>query len=195
MKNKNSIELLDQLKLYTEKNVKNLSGYLEGISGEQMNWKPSGDVWSINEILAHLNSYANYYHQEILTAIGSTKHDDPREEFTSSAMGRSTYLSVKLGKLKNVKRKLRARKDHNPTQHPELVHEDSYERFLKTQDKLKDLLEQAKNVNLRRVKIQISTTNLVKLRLGDVFLFLVYHNERHIEQIHKLSKHVHFPEV
>ena len=195
MKGINSIELLDQLIELTNKNVDHLKHLITSLNEDQLNWKPSGDAWSINEVLAHINSYANYYHQEILNKISETKHDEPKELFLSSTMGKSTWKSVKLGNLHNVKRKLRAKKDHNPTVHPELVHPDSFDRFLHTQTVLVDLFEQAKSVNLRRVKIQISISKMVKLRLGDVFLFIVYHNERHIEQINKLTQHVHFPKV
>jgi uncharacterized damage-inducible protein DinB len=189
----NSIDLLDTLKELTDKNLKDLNGYLLGLSDEQLNWKPTVDVWSINEVLAHLNSYANYYHQAILDQIKDTKHDEPIELFTSSTLGKSTWKSVKLGNLKNVKRKLRARKDHNPSIHPELIHADSFSKYAHTQNVLNELLEECKQYNLRRVKIQISIAKIVKLRLGDVLMFVVYHNERHIEQIHKLTKHVHFP--
>jgi hypothetical protein len=54
-------------------------------------------------------------------------------------------------------------------------------------------LEAAYNVNLRRVKIPISLTPFIKLRLGDALMFHVYHNERHIEQINKLIHHPNFP--
>lgn len=195
MKGINSSDLINQLVDLTNSNIKNLEELTVNLSEDQLNWKPSGDSWSINEILAHLNSYANYYHQSITEALNGTKHDEPKELFTSSTMGRSTWKSVKLGNLKNVKRKLRARKDHNPSIHPELVHPDSLDRFLKTQAVLIEILEKAKSVNLRRVKIQISISKMVKLRLGDVFLFVVYHNERHIEQINKLKQHVHFPSI
>lgn len=195
MKGINSSKLIDQLIDLTNSNVRNLKALTANLTEDQMNWKPNGEVWSINEVLAHLNSYANYYHQNISDKINETKHDEAKELFASSTLGRSTWKSVKLGNLKNVKRKLRARKEHNPSVHPELVHPDSLERFIKTQDVLNQILEKSKNINLRRVKIQISISKMVKLRLGDVFLFVVYHNERHIEQINKLIQHVHFPTV
>ena len=44
------------------------------------------------------------------------------------------------------------------------------------------LLEQAKQVDLVKVKTAISLTKLIRLRLGDTFRFLVTHIERHVLQ-------------
>jgi hypothetical protein len=40
----------------------------------------------------------------------------------------------------------------------------------------------AKNTDLNKIKIPISLTNLIKLKLGDVFQFIITHNERHLAQ-------------
>jgi hypothetical protein len=47
------------------------------------------------------------------------------------------------------------------------------------------LLEQAKSVNLQKIKASITLSKFIKLRLGDVFRVVIYHNERHLEQAFK----------
>jgi hypothetical protein len=48
-------------------------------------------------------------------------------------------------------------------------------------------------VNLRKVKIPISISKIVRLKLGDALLFVVYHNERHMYQALSILSHAKFP--
>lgn len=56
------------------------------------------------------------------------------------------------------------------------------EKFLKQQEELLALLEKAKTVDLAKTKTAISISKLIKLRLGDTFRVVIYHNYRHIVQ-------------
>ena len=46
---------------------------------------------------------------------------------------------------------------------------------------------------LKKVKVPISISKLVRLRLGDALLFVAYHNDRHMEQALNLTKNAQFP--
>jgi hypothetical protein len=81
----------------------------------------------------------------------------------------------------------------NPTIHPETVCDDELNIFEKKQIELIDIIEKAKEVNIQRVKIPISISKFVRLKLGDALLFVVYHNERHLQQIKNLIEHRAFP--
>jgi hypothetical protein len=48
-------------------------------------------------------------------------------------------------------------------------------------------LNQSRNVNLNKVKIQISISNLIKLKLGDTFQFFINHIVRHLNQIDRIQ--------
>ena len=54
--------------------------------------------------------------------------------------------------------------------------------FLKGQQTLLKQLEQAKMFSLNDRCIPVTFTKLLKLRLGDALRFMVYHNQRHVEQ-------------
>jgi hypothetical protein len=47
---------------------------------------------------------------------------------------------------------------------------------------LLSLLHQARRIDLTKIRIPISLTKYIKLKLGDVFMFLIAHNMRHIKQ-------------
>jgi hypothetical protein len=44
------------------------------------------------------------------------------------------------------------------------------------------MLEQSKKINLNKARVPISIAKFIKLKLGDVFGFLIAHNQRHILQ-------------
>ena len=54
--------------------------------------------------------------------------------------------------------------------------------FLEQQEKLLLLLHQARRINLNKIKIPISIAKYIRLKLGDVFMFIIAHNIRHIRQ-------------
>jgi hypothetical protein len=184
------IKMLTQITLenkeYVEKRVKKLSE-------EQINWRPNPGVWNITEVLAHLNSYSEYYHSTFSKKIEKTRFTSTKEAFVSSPLGRSAWKSMKLGNANNVKRKFKAPKGNNPSLDSELISGNEVNRFLNYQDELFQILEKSQSVNLKKVKIPISISKIVRLRLGDALLFVTYHNQRHIQQLTNLVNHKNFP--
>ena len=51
----------------------------------------------------------------------------------------------------------------------------------------------SEKVNIRKVKIPISISKIIRLRLGDALLFVVYHNERHVQQALNVLNNPNFP--
>ena len=193
MKVFNANTLLNELKEITTLNHDFVNNKLTHFSESQLNWRPNSMSWNCLEVLAHLNEYATFYNQAISERIAKTKFTEPKETFVSSPLGRSAWRSMKLGNARNIKRKFKAPKSYNPTLHPELVSENEVGLFLTNQTELITILDEAKKVNLRKVKVPISISKIVRLRLGDALMFVIYHNERHIEQLKSIIKHPNFP--
>lgn len=185
--------VFSEVRTITERNVQVLKQKVAGLSENQLRWKPNEHTWSLLEIAAHLNEYARFYHNTFTSRIEKTRFREPKENFVSSPLGRSAWVSMKLGNAKNVKRKFNAPKGYNPTTTPELVTGDDITALLQGQQELLLILEAAAMVNIRKVKVPISISKIVRLRLGDALLFVAYHNERHIEQALKLTKNPQFP--
>ncbi|WP_107037568.1 DinB family protein [Brumimicrobium mesophilum] len=188
-----SDDLLLNLKNITESNISLISKKCTHLGENQMNWKPSKDSWNIQEVLSHLNSYSSYYHQIFVDKIQNSKFLNVKENFVPSPLGRSAWKSMKLGRLNNIKRKFRAPKNMNPSINPELLDHDPTNNFIKYQTQLIDILKDAEKVNLKKVKIPISISKIVRLRLGDALMFVIYHNERHIQQVKNILAHPNFP--
>lgn len=185
--------LFDEVAAITERNIQLLKQKFIPLSDAQKSWKPSPEVWSINEIFAHLNEYDKYYLNEIGRKVASTRFREPKEVFVSSPLGRSAWQSMKLGNAKNVKRKFRAPANYNPTSRAEIVSGHDPETFLEGQQRFLKMLEDVMKINIRKAKVKISISRLVRLRMGDALLFITYHTERHMQQAINLMKQANFP--
>lgn len=186
-------ELFQIVTQITQQNIDLVNKSIVKMSEKQLNWIPNPGVWSVAQVLAHLNEYGMYYHPTILKKIENTRYTSSKEAFVSSPLGRSAWKSMKLGNAKNVKRKFRAQKGYNPAIDKQLVTGDEISVFSEQQKELLEIVSKAEKVNLRRVKIPISISKIVRLRLGDALLFIVYHNQRHMQQILNLIHNTNFP--
>jgi len=148
-------------------------------SDSELNYRTNPESWSALECLQHLNLYGDFYLPEIEKRINAS-NTSPEPVFKSGVLGNyfanSMLPKEKLNKMKTFK-------DKNPL--GSKLDKRTIEEFIRQQNELLSLLERSKNINLNKVKTSISISNLIKLKLGDTFRFLINHNERHIVQAKK----------
>jgi len=186
-------QLLQTVREITQSNIDYISKYGKKMSENQLKWVPNPGIWSIEQVLSHVNEYGKYYHPTFFRKMENTRFTSTKEAFISSPLGRSAWKSMKLGRLNNVKRKFKAQKGYNPSNDSSLITGNEVETFIQQQEELLIIIDKAATVNLRRVKIPISISKIVRLRLGDALLFVVYHNQRHIQQVMNLKESRNFP--
>ncbi|WP_228376700.1 DinB family protein [Chryseobacterium formosense] len=168
-------QLLNELKNFTNENLEFVESLLN-ISDEKLNFRNSEKSWSILECLEHLNLYGKFYIPEITNRL---KNSDtkPIDIFSSGILG--NYFAKSMLPKENLN-KMKTFKSMNP------IHSDLDKRvlteFIAQQKQMIQLLNDAENVNLNKVKTSISISKFIKLKLGDTFRFVIYHNLRHIEQ-------------
>ena len=149
----------------------------KGLNQNELNWKETSEKWSINECLEHLNSYSRYYLPEYeKTTNSGTKASI--YEYKSKWFGRKCVQSVDPANMS--KKKLKSPKHHNHCNSN--INKDTVSEFIHHQNKLIDILEQAKSININKAKVKIEIMKLIKLTLGDMFNFFVTHEQRHIIQ-------------
>lgn len=144
-------------------------------------WRENESSWCILECLEHLNLYGDFYLPEIENKIKNSKTKTDFE-FKSGILG--SYFAKSMlpkGKLN----KMKTSKDKNPLH--ENLDRTVIDRFINQQIQLADLLNQSRNVSLNKVKIQISISSLIKLKLGDTFQFFINHIIRHLNQIDRIQ--------
>ncbi|MRH99655.1 DinB family protein [Kriegella sp. EG-1] len=147
---------------------------------ETLNWRVANDRWSILECFEHLNLYGDFYIPELKKRIESSK-TQPKENFKSGILGnyfaKSMLPKEKLNKMKTFK-------DKNPI--GSTLDKTTIDRFIAQQEKILNLLNQSSEIDLNKIKTAISISKFIKLKIGDTFRVVVYHNERHIAQANNL---------
>lgn len=165
----------------TRQNI-NLAEQLKQNGQSALNWRPAPESWSVLECIEHLNLYGDFYLPEIEQRIRESEHK-PDEIFKSGLLGNYFALSMlpkeKLNKMKTFK-------DKNPLGselEPKVI-----DRFINQQFKILDLLNEAREVSLTKTKCSISISKWLKLRLGDTFRVVIYHNQRHLVQAERVIR-------
>jgi len=146
-----------------------------------LTWKQDPETWSILECLEHLNLYGDYYLPRIDGQINATKSAHElvfKPGLLGNYFANSMLPKEKLNKMKTFK-------DKNPL-HANLD-KAVIDRFINQQLQLLELLQRARQVSLNKVKVEISISRWIKLKLGDVFRFLINHNIRHLKQVERIE--------
>ncbi|MGB0868554.1 MAG: DinB family protein [Flavobacteriales bacterium] len=167
--------LINDLIRLTQNNKAIIETY-STLSEKQLNWKPNNESWSILECIEHLNRYGSFYIPEIENRIKQAK-GKASSVFNSNWLGR--YFSKSVAYSSELK-KMKTFKSMNPIH--STLNASVLQTFITQQDDLINLLNQAKSVNLDKTKTSITISKLIKLKLGDTFRVVIYHNQRHIEQ-------------
>ncbi len=137
---------------------------------------PNSRSWSAAQCLEHLNQYGKYYLPQIETALlraSTSTSDDP---FKSTWLG--SYFT-RMMDPESGKRKVKTFREYIPE--ADLEPHQVVAEFIQQQEKLLYYIRQARSANLN-VRIPISLTNWIRLKLGDVLQFVVAHDDRHISQ-------------
>lgn len=170
-----SHQLIVDLKSITQENLQSAESILQR-SDHELNYRMSQESWSALECFEHLNRYGNFYIPEINQRILSSQTSS-KQIFTSGILG--NYFAKSMLPKERVN-KMKTFRSMNPI-HSQLNKNVIIE-FIKQQEQMLDLLKNAHNVDLNKTKTSISISSLLKLKLGDTFRFVIYHNLRHVQQ-------------
>jgi uncharacterized damage-inducible protein DinB len=170
-------QLLDALENKVERHLQDAIKIFQNASSKTLLQPAANGGWSIAQCLAHLNTYGNYYLPQIQNGLQKPVSKPVPDTFQSTWLG--AYFS-RLMDPETGKKKQKAFKDYIPPTNLD-AHAVVAE-FIQQQETLLTYLKQARNADLNTIKIPVSILKWLKLRLGDVFQFLIAHNERHMVQ-------------
>lgn len=178
MKTTNKL-LIEDLINRTKEALNEANRFLQ-LKASELNWKASEKEWSILECIEHLNRYGDFYLPEISQRIAAAEQKEGNLIFKSGWLGnyfaKSMLPREKLNKMNTFK-------SMNPV--GSKLDKSVLEKFIDQQKQMLDLLQKARKVDLNKTKTSISISKLIKLKLGDTFRVVIYHNERHIVQANK----------
>lgn len=178
MKKFKSAELIDSL----QADVKQLLAAAEQMKGMdkiKLAYPLAEGKWTAVQALEHLNMYGRYYLPAIEKAI-SLNPGNKAAWFNSGRMGDYFTNMMKPKNVFEVKNKMKTSKGYVPA--ASLQTEAVINEFVDQQNKLLQLLDRAREHNLNDIRIPITLSKLIKLKLGDTFRFLVAHEQRHMVQ-------------
>jgi len=179
-----STQLLKDLRITTENNLQFVESFKKDTI-ETLNWRENAKSWSVLECIEHLNRYGDFYIPEINKRIQASNYQSSKV-FKSNWLGR--YFSNAVSYKENLNT-MKTFKSMNPLY--STLNKKTLEKFIDQQHQIIDLLEESKEVNLDKTKTAISISKLIKLKLGDTFRVLIYHNERHVAQAKKVLRNYH----
>ncbi len=168
-------QLLDTLEQQVDAHLQQAVRVYQNLSDDVLNKPSATGGWSVAQCLEHLNSYGDYYLPQIEKVLHA-KNDEPT--FTSGWLGDyfTKSMDPKAGK------KMKALKGHIPA--ATLDAHKVVAEFIHQQETLLRYLRAARNADLN-VRIPITISKLIRIKLGDVFQFLIMHDERHIQQANR----------
>jgi len=175
MKAVDKTALLAQLENTVENHLQVVVHDFQNRSEEELNKPSVTGGWSVAQCLEHLNSYGRFYLPELQKALSKAGRVE-QKEFKSTWLG--GYFKEMMDP-KTSTRKYRAFKNHIPSASLEagkVVAE-----FIQQQEELLGYLRMAHDRDLNK-RIPISITRFIRLKMGDVFQFLIAHDERHLKQ-------------
>jgi hypothetical protein len=171
--------LLNELTTQTKKAIQTAQAFQQ----EDLNMlikRQTPSSWNVLECLEHLNLYGDFYLPEIEAGIKSAKQENEplfKPGLLGDYFAKSMLPKEKLNKLKTFKDKNPISTNLDPT---------AIERFILQQQELIRLLKMAESISLSKIKIKTSISSLIKLKLGDVFRFIINHNIRHLQQAERV---------
>ena len=186
-----SQELLRGLRRDTEELILIADREFVPLRPEGLLWKPAPDKWSVAQCLEHLNRYGLHYLPATQSRIDAALARDsrPAPTFRSGWLGNfliRTVQPIHTGSPR-ANRKYPSPKAYDPDRSGTTTAE-ALPTFLRQQQTTLELLDRAGRVNLEAIRVPISITNLIRLRLGDCLRFVVVHNQRHVQQAQKVVK-------
>jgi hypothetical protein len=177
MKPVNKQQLLDRLETSVEDHLQRAVYHFQNQQAEILSAPSATGGWSIAQCLEHLNRYGHFYLPAITRALDRRAGRPDTPVFTGTWFG--NYFT-RMMQPETGRRKIKAMKAYTP---PSTL--DAYAvvaEFIQQQETLLRLLTRAREADVTATRVPLSIAPFLRLRLGDVFGFLVAHNERHVQQ-------------
>lgn len=176
---------LARLEQQVESHIQKAVQHFQNLDEITLDWPSPTGGWSITQCLAHLNSYGHYYLPRLKQDLEKPLAQSRINVFQSSWLG--AYLA-RLMDPQTSRRKFKAHKRHQPARG--LPAQQVVAEFINQQEEILCLLRQAEQIDVQAIRIPLSIAPWVRLPLGDILLFLVMHNERHIQQANQCLQNI-----
>lgn len=161
-----------------------------GLNGQQLNWKPAADKWSIAQCLDHLAVSSEKFEPYIAATMARGREKWP---VSGAVAYRPTWLGGWLVKqlLPANTRKAPAPKVFRPPE-SSAIH-GALDRFLERQDAFLRFVRDAVGIDYNKTRLRSPVTPLIRYSLADAFVITTVHGQRHLAQAHRVRETAGFP--
>jgi uncharacterized damage-inducible protein DinB len=177
-------ELIDLLIADTQGVIDTVKNEFLTLDQEKLNKRPGPDKWSVLECIEHLNiadaHYLDQFDKKLKDAVQSNGN-----EFKPGLFGNYFVKMIKPKEDGIIPSPMKTMKKFIPTN---LTNANTIEKFLADQEKILNVLERSKQLDLNKIKITSAIGPIVTFKLGDALRFLIGHNERHIIQAQRVLR-------
>jgi DinB superfamily len=173
-----SVRLIDEL----ETSDRRANDLARGLSPEQLNWKPTEDVWSVGQCLQHLYAANEVYLPAIAHALDN-RALSPVQDLTPGWFGRwfiRTYIEPSSrGKRARAPRKIAPAQQVDPS---------VLDLFLRSNAVARDLVRRAGSHNVNRIRFRNPFIPLLRFTVGTGFEIVWRHQRRHLLQAERIAE-------
>ena len=162
----------------------------QGLTEEQLNWKPDAKQWSIAQCLDHLTVATQEFDKYFVATLDRARQKPPT---TNPPAYRPTMMGGWLAKqvAPEAARKLPAPKIFRPADASNI--RDALQMFLDRHTKFVDFVRQCNGIDYNRARLRSPVTPLIRYSLGDAFVITVLHGQRHLAQANRVKTMANFP--
>ena len=157
------------------------------LSPEQLNWKPTEDLWSVGQCLHHLYAVNEVYLPAIANALDD-RPPSPVEDITPGWFGR-WFIRTYIEPSSRGKR-ARAPKKIAPGQQ---VDRCVLDLFLRSNDVARDLVRRASAYNVNRIRFRNPFVPMIRFSVGTGLEIVWRHQGRHLLQAERINQAPAFP--
>ncbi len=166
-------------------------GLVVGMTGEQLNWSPAAEQWSLSQCLAHLNAT----NRKMIEAIDESIRRGRQANMVSDGPFAYGFLSRMFHRMMEppVKRKFKAPAAFQvaPSGDWAQIQAD----WKTTHERLEALIQQANGLDLVSVKTTSPASRWIKYPLGIAFWIQAAHDKRHLWQARRVANDAGFPKA
>ena len=166
-------------------------GLLHGLNDEQFNWQPEPGRWSMAQCFDHLNVTNGRMIGNLEASI--------REGRQSNRVSDGPYAYGFFGRWflqlmqPPVKRRFKAPEVFQPAQRKTVA--EIMPDWERTHDRVDELLEDSRGLDLARIKVQSPAAKWLKYSLGIGFWIQTAHDRRHLWQARQVRNSPQFPKA
>ena len=154
----------------------------------QLGWRPPEGGWSIAQVLEHLIITDQSYVDALSEILPRAKPSATSYEWRPSLIGGFLTRS----QMPDSKTKMTTPPRWRPG--PE-ARANVLESYIQVREQLIGLVQSADGKDLRRTKLGSPAAKWTRMNVGDAFMTLVVHTQRHIRQIERIAADPRFPKT